>query len=275
MSDARACLVAFKCLLRNLPLLVRPHPKTPLRILAVMALDFLHMLRRTRPMPRRRPLELAMFLDFQACTNAEWDRKAFCAREYETMRRRLESAGLARYIEAYLTRLQKLESQRPSIAGAHRRFDDVRSYREAVARLSLAAAAALALDAPSVEEEILAIDRDGDLQALFRIALQCQVVDDVLDYREDLSAGLPSFLTATVSLPQAISRTARVARCYGNAGKTVLLPLRVALALVTAMTTFTVRVARARQLLGPQGRLNFTSPAGLNSSGVPQTPPRL
>ena len=51
---------------------------------------------------------------------------------------RLVQAGRGTCIEAYLSRLQELESRRPAIGGDHRRFDEVRSYREDVARLSLA-----------------------------------------------------------------------------------------------------------------------------------------
>ena len=91
----------------------------------------------SRPLPRKRISELAMFLDFQACTNAAWDHKELCEAEYQAIRQRLEEAGLGSWIEEYLGRLRELESRRPSIGGDHRRFDDVRSYREAVARLSL------------------------------------------------------------------------------------------------------------------------------------------
>ena len=46
-------------------------------------------------------------------------------------------AGLGVWITEYLNRLSELETRRPPVGGDRRRFDDVRSYREAVARLSL------------------------------------------------------------------------------------------------------------------------------------------
>ena len=67
-------------------------------------------------------------------------------------------------------------------------------------RLSLATVAAIALDAECLEDAIRATHRDGELEALCRIAMQCQIIDDVLDYSTDLAAGLPSFLTASASL---------------------------------------------------------------------------
>ena len=72
-------------------------------------------------------------------------------------------------------------------------------------------------------------------------------LDDVVDYEEDLSAGLPSFLTASVSRPQALSWTAEAARFYAlvpghSAGRSVL-PVRVALHLVTTVTKLVIAVA--------------------------------
>jgi hypothetical protein len=191
-----------------------------------------------------------MFLDFQGCTNAAWDHKDLCEAEYRTIRQRVEKAGLGWCIEAYLSQLRELERQRPSIGGDHRRFDEVRTYREAVARLSLAAVTAIALNGECLEDEILATHRDSDVETLFRIAMQCQIIDDVLDYTEDASAGLPSFLTACGSLPHAMELTAKAARSYaaspGCSSGDGLFPLRMALCVVTAVTTLVVRLADRR-----------------------------
>ena len=125
-----------------------PRPqRTPLRVLCIVALDTIHVLRYSQPLSRQRRQELATFLDFQACTNAVWDRKQLCAAEYRALRQRLEKAGLGVWIAEYLVRLSELETRRPSVGGDRRHFDDVRSYREAVARLSLATITAIALNA--------------------------------------------------------------------------------------------------------------------------------
>ena len=250
----RPTLVSLTCLLRGLPLFFCAAPKTPLRVLCIIALDTLHVLRTSRRLPRRKIGELATFLDFQACTNAAWDHKDLCEAEYQAIRQRLEHAGLGLCIEAYLSQIRELERRRPPIGGDQRRFDDVRSYREAVGRLSLATVTAVALNGDCVEEEIRATHCDSDVATLFRIVMQCQIIDDVLDYREDLSAGLPSFLTASASLPQAMELTARAARSYAAipeapSGKGVF-PLRMALCVVTAVTKLAVRVA-GRRRLGP------------------------
>jgi hypothetical protein len=246
----RASLVSLACLLRGLPLFFCAAPKTPLRVLCLVALDTIHVLRHVQPLSRKRISELATFLDFQACTNAAWDHKDLCQAEYQAIRLRLEKAGLRLCIDEYLGRLRELERCRPSIGGDHRRFDEVRSYREAVARLSLATVTAIALKGECVQEGIRATHCESDVETLFRIAMQCQIIDDVLDYTEDVSAGLPSFLTASRSLPQAIELTAKAVRCYAesrelSSGNGVF-PLRIALCVVTAVTKLVVRVAHPR-----------------------------
>src|SRR4051794_16626161 len=164
-----ATLLSLASLLRGLPLLFRSAPRTPLRVLCIVALDTVHRLRYSHPIPRHRIRELAAFLDFQACTNAAWDRKRLCAADYQAIRQRLENAGHGPWVEHYLVALREMERRRPSPGGDSSRFEEVRTYREAVARLSLAAVAAIALNAPSLDDVLLATRRDGDLETLFRI----------------------------------------------------------------------------------------------------------
>jgi hypothetical protein len=249
-APLRAGLVSITCLLRSLPLFLSAAPRTSLRVLCIVALDTIHVLRHSQPIPRQRRKELATFLDFQACTNAMWDRKRLCAAEYRALQRRLEKADLGMWMTEYLSRVRELETRRPSIGGDLGRFDDVRSYREAVARLSLATLTAIALNAACLDEGIRATQCESDVAMLFRMAMQCQIIDDVVDYREDLSAGLPSFLTATASLPQALALTADAARSYAtnhtrSSGDDVF-PLRVGLSVITAVTKLVVGVARIR-----------------------------
>jgi hypothetical protein len=244
----RAGLASITCLLRGLPLFFAAAPGTPLRVLCIVALDTIHVLRYSRPLPGRKRKELAAFLDFQACTNAVWDRKPLSAATYEGLRHRVEKAGLGLWSGEYLQRLGELETRRPAVGGDLRRFDEVRSYREDVVRLSLATITAIALNADCLDDAIRATHDDCDVAALFRMAMQCQIVDDVIDYRKDLSAGLPSFLTATASLSHAMALTADAARSYGaprghSAGLGAF-PLHAALSAITAVTKLVVRVAR-------------------------------
>ena len=248
----RASLVSVTCLLRGLPLLFCAAPRTPLRVLGIIALDTLHVLRYSQPLSRKTISDLALFLDLAGYANAAWDDKSPCAKEYLAIRCRLEAAGLGSRIEGYLGRLQELESGRPSIASDRQRFDEVRSYREAVARLSLATAADIAFDARRREKSdggVRASLCDADVDTLFRILMQCQIIDDILDYTEDVSASLPSFLTAA-SFPQALELTARAAHSYAGeperSSGDVVFPLRLALRAFAMATTLVVHIAYRR-----------------------------
>jgi hypothetical protein len=249
-GPVRISLVALRCLLRGLPRFFRASPKTPLRALGIVALESLRVLRTARPLPRKSVGDLAMVLDFLGCTNAAWDHKDLCRTEYEAMRQRLVSAGLGVHVDAYLSRLRDLETHRPRTGGDHRRFDEVRSYREAVARLCVGTAAAIALRAECPDEVPLPTERDPDVETLVRILLQCQIIDDVVDYADDVSAGLPSFLTATASLSQGMELTSAAARSYGSSVErttgSAIFPFRITLALFTATATLVVRVAARR-----------------------------
>ena len=243
-----ATLAACRSLLRGLPLFLRPTPKTPLRVLGIIAFDTLHALRASKPLPPATIDALATFLDFQGCANAEWDRKYVCQAEYQALRQRLARVGLGAWTDDYLHRLRALESQRPPTTGDSGRFDDVRAYREAVARLSLATGAAMALDADSLDDGLRATRCDPDVETLFRILMQCQIVDDVLDYPADLGARLPSFLTACTPLPRAMALTRAAVRSYARFRQPrverAVLPLRIAHRTFTLIAALIAGAAR-------------------------------
>src|SRR5207302_6258443 len=74
-------LIAVRSLVRGLSLFVSARPKTPLRVLCIMAFDMVHMLRNARPLPMRKIRMLAALLDFAACANAAFDNKECCRHE--------------------------------------------------------------------------------------------------------------------------------------------------------------------------------------------------
>ena len=248
----RSSLVAFTCLVRGLRLFFGAAPRTTLRALGVIALDMLHVLRYSQPLPARRAAELATFLDFQGCVNAAWDHKPFCPVDSQALRDRLEDSGLGPCVGRYVAMLRELESRRPSVGGDHRSFDAARSYREAVAFLAISTAAGLALDnVPRGPDTDLA-RTDPNVNTLFRILMQCQIIDDLLDYSADRAAGLPTFLTSSASLPQAMDWTEEASRSYSarpcGSSANAVFPLRVALAAFTAATRLLLRAARPLRL---------------------------
>jgi signal transduction histidine kinase len=119
-----------------------------------------------------------------------------------------------------------------------------------VVRLWLGTVAATAAGSGCVEEGIRATYRDDVLEILFRIVMQCQIIDDVLDYSRDASAGLPSFLTASASLPEAIERTYQASREYARQRDLPrscdVLPLRTALAVTSIGARLMILLCRWR-----------------------------
>jgi hypothetical protein len=244
-------LIAVRSILRGLPLFISARPKTPLRVLCIMAFDTLHMLRQAKPLPRRKLRILAALLDFGACANAAFDNKDWRRHECRQTLQLLEEAGIRFSLVEYLRRLRDLESKRPLPGGDYGQFQRVGLYREAVVRLSLGMVATMANGQQCLDEGIRATHGEDALNILFRIVMQCQIIDDVLDYSKDMSAGLPSFLTAFKSLPQAFELTRLAALGYADdldlprTGD--VFPLRSALFLVSTCTKLVIVLGRWRQ----------------------------
>ncbi len=277
-SRISSTLTSVRSVRRCLPLFVSARPRTPLRVLCVMAFDALHQLRYSKPLPVATHRVLAALLDFGACTNAIFDEKAYRRKELELTRQILDEAGLHSMVEEVLRRLSDLEGRRPSPFGPagpfwddDRQFHEARSYREAVARLWLGTVAATAAGSRCLEEGILATYADDVLELLFRIVMQCQIIDDVVDYSKDASAGLPSFLTASASLPDAIERTHQAACEYAHhrdlPRSDNVLPLRAALGIASICAKLMIRLGRWRcaclkSATSPRPRLRSTGASG-------------
>ncbi len=252
-SRISASLFSITSFLRGLPLFISARPKSPLRVLCLMAFDTLHRLRTSKPMPTDRLRLLAVCLDFEAAANAAFDNKSSCGNEFRTTRKLLEAAGMSASLTEFTRRLEELETNRPSPGGDHGQFEKVKSYREAVVRLSLSMLATTAFGHRSIEDEIRATQSDAELNILFRIAMQCQIIDDVLDYSKDAIVGLPSFLTAAASLPQALELTHEAALGYANIQDlrhtSEAFPLRLALSAVSDCARLVIALRRPRKSL--------------------------
>ena len=267
-SRISSTLIAIRSARRCLPLFVSARPRTPLRVLCVMAFDAVHQLRCSKPLPASTHRVLAALLDFGACMNAIFDGKEYSRKEFELTRQILDEAGLHSIVEAVLRRLSDLEGRRPSPFGDHHQFHDARSYREAVARLWLGTLAATAAGSACIEAGIRATYDDDVLEILFRIVMQCQVIDDVLDYSRDASTGLPGFLTALASLPDAIDRTYQASCEYAHHRDLPRLDdvpsLRTALALASICARLMILFRRCscacfRSATGARSRLRSTA----------------
>ena len=248
-------LIVVISIVRGLSLFMSGRPKTPLRVLCIIAFDTLHMFRNAKRLSMLKLRMLAALLDFGACANAAVDNKDCCHDECRTNLQLLEEGGIRSSIVEYLRRLMDLESRRPLPGGDHWHFQKVGLYREAVVRLSLGMVATASNVKACLDEGIRATYFDPDLNILFRIVMQCQIIDDVLDYSKDMSAGLPSFLTASKSLTQAFELTRLAALGYaddrGLPRTGDVFPLRSALFLVSTCTKLGLFLGRLRQRTNP------------------------
>jgi hypothetical protein len=229
-------LIAISSFLRNVQLFFWSRPKTPLRVLCVMAFDTVHRLRQSQRLPPERIKLISALLDFAACANAAFDKKTFYRNEFRASRRLLEDAGIGPSVTEFLKRLRALEKHRPSVGETQENFQRVQSYRENIIRLSLGMVAATASGNHCLDQGIRTTYYDEDLTILFRLVMQCQIIDDVLDYSQDSSARLPSFLTASKSLSNALKRTRLAASDYAHGTRSHMraaFPLRLALSAVS------------------------------------------
>ncbi len=251
-------MIAAISLLRGLPLFFAARPRTPLRVLCIMAFDTLHRLRSSQRLPTHRVRMLAALLDFGACANAAFDGKKFCPQEFHRTRQLLEDAGFGSTAAEYWRRIQELERRRPCPGGNRAQFQRVKTYREEVVQLSLGVLTSTVFGLDCLDDGIQAICAETDLAIVFGIVMQCQVIDDVMDYSKDAAAGLPSFLTAPESLRQAFELTCQAARSYANdqgipqSGD--VLPLRLVLFAVSAIAELLITLGRWRQ------RIPFVEP---------------
>lgn len=247
-GEVCACFSSVISLLRGSVLLVSTCPRTALRVLCVVAFDTLFVLRRRRRLPFQKLRTIASLLDLGACVNTYFDDKGFSRKEYRATRELTKEAGVDLLVDDYLARLRVLEKGRPAAGGDRLQFQKIQWYRESVARLSLVLITASAFDADTIEEGYSVFGSDDEFEIVLRIVMLCQILDDVLDRKDDASAGLPGFLTATASLPLAFDLTRQAAASYrdvrGLSPTTSAFPFRVALFAVSAAASFVMAGSR-------------------------------
>ncbi len=244
-------LIAFKCAVRGLPLIFAYSPGTPLRVLCIVAFDTVYSLRNSCGLPKPCINNLALLLNFGATLNAAFDGKAFCPDEFRRLQQRLFDAGLRQTSNDYWWRIQQLELSRPLAFGDCSQCEAVKAYREDVARLSLGFFTMVAFGYATIEEGIVATRTNGDLEILFRIVMQCQIIDDVFDYSKDVARRLPGFLTASSELIDTFQLTSQAARHYANGSTTSkdrpLFALQIALMAVSIIAKTMIMLGRWRQ----------------------------
>ena len=244
-------LTAIWCVLIRLPLLFAARPRTPLRVLCIMALDTASSLRRSGRLSAERIRILSLLLDYGAHVNAALDGKSVCPKDFRKLRQSLCDVNLTHAADEYCLRIQQLELNRPVAFGDRAQCEKTRVYREDVARLSLGIISQHSFEHATLEDGLRATQMDSDLSVLFKIIMQCQIIDDVFDYSRDVDRGLPGFLTASNDLFDSFDTMSDAAQQYSNSGTAAgdpnLFALRTALFAVSAIARMIIAMGRWRQ----------------------------
>jgi hypothetical protein len=187
------------CLLRRR----RDRPGTVLRSLCVAAFDFAARVNGQR-LGQETRRALSRVLDLGALINDHFDEHRFCKRRYRELRKQLtgNETVLAAYRDHFRS-LRRVERNRPPLQLPCRAsiLREVADYREEVVRLSLSTLAAIAFGQPNRAD--FARPRkpaapDACLPHLFALVMLIQILDDLLDWRNDWHARLPSYVTAAL-----------------------------------------------------------------------------
>ena len=184
----------------NCRFFVARQPATPLRVLALIAITTVLRSRGIVLGPDRRHA-LIEAMELGALLNDRFDGDPH---DPENLRARIRWFAESEHrslIRSYAKRLRRLERFRPDFT---ERGPAIQHYREGVNSVSLAMLWALGHSRTLGIAE-LEIQREPDLRLLFQIVMQAQVIDDVLDVREDRRRGLPSFAMGGVPLQDIVS----------------------------------------------------------------------
>jgi hypothetical protein len=168
-----------------------PRPGTPLRALALVALDTV-VRNRGSVMPQLTRGAVIELMELGALMNDRFDGEPH---DRDRLSRKVAWFAGSKHrsiARSYAKRVRNLERHRPRTSGS---LTEITHYRENVNRVSLAALWALA-SPQSLEQSEAEILNHPDLELLFQIIMLTQVIDDVWDFRRDLERRNPSFATA-------------------------------------------------------------------------------
>jgi hypothetical protein len=184
-------------------LLFAARPKTPLRVLCIAAFEFLARLQ-GRKLGRPRRLAMANACDFGSLRDDYYDHRGLDASEYRLLRLELRRTAPESATSRYIRELRQAERGRPVLSasnsegvggvggvGGVNAVSAVMEYRASVLDLSL-----------RWMQEISGLSVEAvRLEVLLNLVNLMQIADDVLDWKEDLAAGCPSYVTALLLDP--------------------------------------------------------------------------
>lgn len=181
---------AASALAMSLRFFATARPGTPLRAASLIAIDAVLRGRgkSLKPDQRRAVIEA---MELGALLNDRFDGDLYPKQKLRSAVSWFQNSSSRELVKNYAKLLRHYERDRPQ---REEGLTAITRYRENVNRLSLAMLWALATNT-SLESAQREVHSDNSLQLLFRIIMQCQLIDDVLDIRKDRLRSLPSLAT--------------------------------------------------------------------------------
>jgi hypothetical protein len=233
------------------PLLFAARPKTPLRVFCIAAFEFLARLR-GGTLGKRRRLAMALACDFGSLCDDHYDHRPFDASQYRSLRRELRRMAPEAATSRYIRRLRQAERGRPILSASSPGIANaVIAYRTSVLDLSL-----------RWMQEISGLSVEGvNFDVLLSLVGLMQIADDVLDWKDDLAAGCPSYVTAlllhrpstVVAMPLRAEADALLRRVVGAARQNAAaVPFAVAGVLTWTLVVALIKVRFPQRMRFPQ-----------------------
>jgi len=237
--SAMAASSLFTCM----PMLLTRRPQTPLRVLCISAFDYSARLGGRRLDCESRAA-LACACDFGALRNDFYDQRDLNRSFYRELRQRLRHLAPRAATLRYIRDLRQVERDRPACGPDG--FSEPRAvveYRTRVLKVSLLWLQAISRR--SLEPRLF--------QAVVALVALVQLVDDLLDWKDDWACRRPTYVTAFLrkwahstqdAMPHIRLRANRFRHLLVAASgrRPELVPLRLAGAVVWLLAMFLVRV---------------------------------
>lgn len=169
-----------------LPMLLRGRPRTPLRVLCIGAFEYLSRLKGCRLDSAGR-MALACACDFGALRNDFYDQRELDSRFYRELRMSLQCLAPRTETVHYIRELRRIERGRPSFGpGGFCEPGAVVEYRNRVLEVSLRWLQGISRQ--SLEPR--------QFDALVALVALVQLVDDLVDWKDDWASRRPTYVTA-------------------------------------------------------------------------------
>jgi hypothetical protein len=207
----RCIRLALSSMVTCAPMFVARRPETPLRVLCVGTFEYAARLGGSGLSPEARRA-LAWACDFGALRNDYYDQRRLDRLSYRDLRGRVRG-GCETATRRYIRALRQVERGRPPSSGGG--FPDpapVVEYRQRVLAVSLGWLQGVSGRAVAPHF----------LRALLALVGLIQLVDDLIDWRDDWSARRPTFVTAFLRESEGPGRVATPLRAIADRFRTLL-----------------------------------------------------